>query len=318
MEKVIKETHSSLEIFQAISHTLTALTDLRYRIPSIFPSYAPHIKNPKGYYMLSDLSERVSISNYKYLLAEKLRDGREAPQLLDVFEELNHGISINIEGCALAKYAIVKYIKSPKWTTSEISNIIHPLYEKVTIEYLNSKGVRCAHEVYVKLPRKYRTDNMIERSETFKNNIEQFQNIISIPGSIKLISVDYTYIADFKTLEEKFDKFYQSKDRMLIIVLMGQSEKHIANFRKKLQQATAEDDGSRHLEHVKILTSKEYGVFLGFDGHHAKTFDLYQKLAFSVFSSRRLLFDATLQHNLVARQLEALNEDWINTYLRQS
>ena len=103
---------------------------------------------------------------------------------------------------------------------------------------------------------------------------------------------------------------------MLIIVLLGQSEKHIRNFRKNLQKATDEDDGSKHLEHVKILTSKEYGEFLGFDGHHAKTFDLYQKLAFNVFSSKRLLYDAALQHNLVARELEALNEDWINFYLR--
>ncbi len=104
---------------------------------------------------------------------------------------------------------------------------------------------------------------------------------------------------------------------MLLIVLLGQTEKHIKNFRESLQKATEDDDGSLHLENVKILTSKEYNEFLGFDGHHAKTFELYQKLAFNIFSSKRLLYDAALQSNLVAKELAALNKDWINTYLRQ-
>ncbi|GAG90514.1 unnamed protein product, partial [marine sediment metagenome] len=241
----------------------------------------------------------------------------ESPQLLNVFNKLNFGISKNIEGCSLAKYTIDKYMKTTKFSTSELSNIIHPLYEKVTIDYLNSKGVRCAHEVFVRLPRKFKPDNMIERSDEFRNNIEQFQNIISIPDSIKLISVDYTYTADFDTLAEKFEKFYQSGDRMLVIVLLGASNRKLKNFKEYLQKATNEDKGSKHLEHVKILSLDEYREFLGFDGHYAKTFDLYQMMAFRTFSSKRFLYETALQSNLVAKQLEALNEDWINTYLRQ-
>ena len=316
-KKLIKETYSSLSIFQSISYTLIALTDYRYKFPSHFPPYAPHQKNPKGYYTLSELSEKISPEHYKFLLAKKLRDGRESPQILNVISRLNFGIKRNIDRCVLAKYAINKYMSTAKFSTDEISNIIHPLYEKVTIDYVNSKGVRCAHEVYVKLPRKYHPDNIIERSDNFRNNIERFQNIISIPDSIKLISVDYTYLSEWSKISEKLDKFYQSGDRMLIIVLLGDTAKHATKFRNQLQKATDNDDGSNHLENVKILTSKEYQEFLGFDGHHAKTFDLYQRLAFNVFSSKRLLYDAALQRNLVAKELKALNIDWINTYLRQ-
>ena len=92
---------------------------------------------------------------------------------------------------------------------------------------------------------------------------------------------------------------YQSGDRMLVIVLLGESGRHAKEFRNQLS--------SLHLENVKILTSKEYQEFLGFDGHHAKTFDLYQRLTFNVFSSKRLLYDAALQSNLVAKELRALN-----------
>lgn len=67
----------------------------------------------------------------------------------------------------------------------------------------------------------------------------------------------------------------------------------------KLQNLVEADDGSRHLENVKIITSEQYGEFLGFnnpvlslnDKGFKQRFDNYQELSH--------------------------NEDWMNIYRPQ-
>ena len=98
-------------------------------------------------------------------------------------------------------------------------------------------------------------------------------------------------MSDFKFLSDKFDKHYQSEDRLLIIVLLGQkNDRDIQNINNKLQDSVKEDDGSNHLENVRIITLEEYKDFLGFDGNHAETFDRYQKYSFDIFHSNRLFY----------------------------
>ena len=233
-----------------------------------------------------------------------------------------------MDGCSIAKHTVEKYLTEKKWTPSELGNIIHPIYERLLIEYLESKSVRVSHESFVHHIRNWRVDNIIERKSIkermsgtkskFETNIEAHQNILTIPDSINLITVDYTYMSDFNFIKEKFDKHYQSEDRLLIIVLLGQkNDRDIRNIDNKLQQAISENDGSKHLENVRIITSEQYKEFLGFDGNFEKQFNRYQELSFNLFHSMNLLFEAITQNKHAVSWLEDHDEDWINIYLPQ-
>jgi hypothetical protein len=84
-----------------------------------------------------------------------------------------------------------------------------------------------------------------------------------------------------------------------------------------LQEAISEDDGSRHLENIRILTSKQYGEFLGFDGNFKDIFDHYQDLSFNLFYNIDKLYGAMRIRKDAERWLFGHNEDWIKTYLSQ-
>jgi len=320
--KIIKKTHTSNMVFESICLTLTALTNLRYHIPSIFPRIEFNNKNPKNYYTLNELSVEISAKDSRYLLSDQLKSGAPSLQLYKIISRLDFGIRRNMDGCSHAKYKVNKYLDSKKLSTSEIGNVIHPLYEHLTTVYLKSKSVRVAHESFVHYPRKWRADNIIERRGNFENNIEPLQNIISIPSSIELITVDYTYMSDFQFIAEKFKKHYQSEDRLLIIVLLGQkNDRDIKKINRELQMAVSKDDGSNHLENIRIITSEEYKEFLGFDGNFDEIFNRYQDYAFNIFHSQSLLREAMhlqeyAEHYLEGR-IEDRTEDWIEIYLRQ-
>jgi len=140
--------------------------------------------------------------------------------------------------------------------------------------------------------------------------------------SSELITVDYTYTSDFNLIAEKFKKHYQSEDRLLVIVLLGQkNDRDIQDINKKLQDAVSEDDGSSHLENVRIITSEEYKEFLGFDGNFEEIYNRYQDYAFNIFHSQSKLFEATHLQEYAEHYLKGLKgdgeEDWIKLYLRQ-
>ena len=184
-------------------------------------------------------------------------------------------------------------------------------------------------EKFVSTLRGTKPDNIIERKtieerrsgteSNFEKYIEALQNIIKIPDAINLISVDYTYSSDFEqVIQLKFDKYYQSDDRLLIIVLLGQkNDKDIKKINDKLQKAVKNDDGSRHLENIRILTSEEYGAFLGFDENFEEIFNRIQELAFNIFYSGNFLFEALRQKNQAESWLNGHNEDWIKIYCPQ-
>jgi len=315
--KRIKNTRVSGMKFYSICLTLHALTKLRHQNPANMRQYI-NSKNPKGYYSLSELSTRISSKDYRNHLAETLRDGRAAFQLGNIFDELQVGIDKNIEECSIAKGVIDRYLRSEEFSNSRIGNIIHPLYEQLVIEYLASKNIRCAHEKFVAYPRGFKPDNIIERSDEFRKYIEAHQDVLSIPNSIKLLSVDYTFASSLKFILEKLDKQYQSEDRLLIIVLLGQkSDRNIKSINRELQKAINDDDGSNHLENVRIITSEEYKEFLGFDGNYAKTFNRYQEFSFNVFHSNSLFYEVLRQSRQAENYLKGLNEDWIERYLTQ-
>ena len=129
-------------------------------------------------------------------------------------------------------------------------------------------------------------------------------------------------MSDFKFLSYKFDKHYQSEDRLLIIVLLGQkNDRDIQNINNKLQDAVKEDNGSNHLENIRIIISEEYKEFLGFDGNFEEIYNRYQNYAFNIFHSQSLLYEAMHLHEYAELYLKGLKEDgkedWIKLYLRQ-
>ena len=327
-KEVIKETHTSKKKFEAVCLTLTALTNYRYHIRSDFLQIVRKEKNPKDYFTLNELSAKISPSGNEALLSDQFRYGSASPQLYNIITVLNKGIKRNMEGCFIAKNTIEKYLRSKKWSTSELGMIIHPIYEQLIIEYLKSKGIRVAHEKYVSRLMDTKPDNLIERKSiaerrsgtesNFEKYIEALQNILTIPDAINLISVDYTYSSDLDIILEKFDKDYQSDDRLLIIVLLGQkSDRDIKKINDILQKAISKDDGSRHLENIRIITSEEFGAFLGFDGNFEKIFNRVQELAFNIFHSANFLFEALRQREQAENWLNGQNEDWMQIYCPQ-
>ena len=150
--------------------------------------------------------------------------------------------------------------------------------------------------------------------------IEALQNIITIPDSIDLVLVDYTYSSDFDFIKKKFIKDYQSENRLLIIVLLGQkSDSTMRDINDDLQLAIRQDDGSNHLENIKIITLDEYREFLGFDEiideNFETIFKLYQIYSQLIFSSKNVLYDAIRRSTQANSWLQDRNEDWIRTYL---
>ena len=116
------------------------------------------------------------------------------------------------------------------------------------------------------------------------------------------------------------------EDRFLIIVLLGQkSDATVRTIQDKLQNLVEADDGSKHLENVKIITSEQYAEFLGFnrpslsisDKNFKQRFGYYQSLCLNVFSNIDSLFGALKQNARATRWLAGHNEDWIEIYRPQ-
>ena len=204
---------------------------------------------------------------------------------------------------------------------------------------MESKGIRVAHEKFVSILRGTKPDNTIERKtikerrsgtkSNFEKYIEDRQNVLSIPDAINLIAVDYTYSSEWDlVIKKKLNKLYQSEDRLLIIVLLGQkSDSKMQELNKELQEAVKKDDGSRHLENVRIITSKEYGKFLGFDNsglsindrNFKQRFERYQDLSFNLFHDMDKLFGTIYQNKRAVSWLEGHHayEDWMKIYCPQ-
>jgi len=329
---MIKETHTSKKRFDAICLTLTALTNLRYHISRFFPKYGPSTANPKAYYTLADLSSEISGSDYVGLLRNQLRFGPPSPQLFNIIEMLNLGISNNMDGCSLARHKIEAYLKSKQWTTQEFGFIFHPIYQQFSIEYLELFSIRAAHEKYVTYLENTKPDITIERKSkaerrsgaksNFEVYIEDRQNILTIPDEIILITVDFTYVSDWATLKQKLDKYYQSDDRLLIIVLVGQkSDRTIQKLNDKLKATIKKDDGSNHYENIRIISSEQYGEFLGlgFDRDYERVYEEIQDATFNIFHDVNTLFGAMFLKRQAEWWLSQHNakEDWINIYIPQ-
>jgi len=132
-------------------------------------------------------------------------------------------------------------------------------------------------------------------------------------------------LSDFDLIKKKFFKHYQSEDQLLIIVLTGQkSDRTIQKLNKKLQDAVRDDDGSNHLENIRIITSEQYGEFFGFDfksktklNQFEERFKHYQDLSFNLFHDLDKLFGAIHLSGHTESWLEGHNEDWINIYFPQ-
>ncbi len=273
-----------------------------------------------------------AISGSDGLLRNQLRNGPPSPQLFNIIEMLDFGISKNMDGCFLAKNKILDYLKSKQWTTQEFGYIFHPIHQQFSIEYVESFDIRIVHEKYVTYLEDTKPDLIIERKNkaerrsgiksNFEKYIEDLQNVLRIPDEINLITVDFTYVSDWVILKEKLDKHYQSDDRLLIIVLLGRkSDTTIRKLNDKLKATIKKDDGSNHYENIRIISSEQYGEFLGlgFDRDYERVYEEIQDATFNIFHDVNTLFGAI---DLKRRaewwlQQHEVYEDWINIYIPQ-
>ena len=139
-KELIKDYNMGALRFSALCSVLVGLNKLRMQDPEYLSKNAGQ-RNPKAFYTYSDLSERLSSKNYRQLLMEQLEKDTPSYQLEDIKKDLKIGVKKNIKECSVAINDVNIYLKKEKKTNSRIGNVIHPLYEKITIEYLRSKDI---------------------------------------------------------------------------------------------------------------------------------------------------------------------------------
>jgi hypothetical protein len=277
---VIKDHPAGKLRFDALCLTLAALTKLRFQKPHELAQYICR-SNPKGYYTIGDLSDKLSTS--EQLIARQLRTGNPTFALGQIKKYLLQGIQQNIKLCSEALNEVNFYLNNERPKALDIGNHLHPLYQYLDYRYLYSKGVRSAHEAFIY--RNNRIDTFIERNDNLKE-IEKLQSVVSVPKSIRFYAVDYTVSTDLDHIEEKLDKHYQSDDRYLLIVLLGKKNPDKINKLKDMLESRRRDSTYNNLDHVQILTASEYSEFLDFDGDFKKDFDRYEQFSFEAFRSQ--------------------------------
>ena len=164
--------------------------------------------------------------------------------------------------------------------------------------------------------------NIIRRDLDFRKKIENLQSIITdIPEEIKLITIDYTLTSNSYYIRQKYDKYYQSSDRFLVVVLLGKKNPStVDDLRDELRDLADRDrktnNGRNYYDNIRIITAEEYKKFLGFDGLYAKTYDEVQTLGYTVFEGK---FHDKLREiwEIYSEYLSTFSPNWVNSYLKQ-
>jgi hypothetical protein len=270
-KEMVRDSVQGRSQFKAIAHTLYALTKARLTLPdSILANYKSN-KNPRGFYTLTDLSRSLSGRGYRNLLMEQIKDRRDSVQLaymVDVLQEKSH---LDREACQDAVDVVKAYINDfagksrggSRTRKSYIGDLAHPIFEKIILEFLTSKGVFSDFETLVKIGRNFRTDTSILRDDIYKKTIERFSGLnIKMSEQIKFINIDYTLTMNVAYLIDKCKKFYQDKDSFLLIVCYDDiGSKRLSDINHKIQT----DKGIPYRENIRVVNTDQFKSFLGMD-----------------------------------------------------
>ena len=120
---------------------------------------------------------------------------------------------------------------------SEIGNLVHYIFEYEFLKYLinQNEEIKSFYEIY---PNIYsgdygRVDNAIINNHAFRHNILKNQKVINLSARqikiIKLLLFDYTLSSDRNYIEDKCNKFYQSRHRYLIIISLFRKAYKLSN-----------------------------------------------------------------------------------------
>ncbi|MFX1458877.1 MAG: hypothetical protein ACFFBT_05360 [Promethearchaeota archaeon] len=300
--------------FNIICDILHSLTKLRYQNP-VEVQKSIHNVNRRGFFTYVELNEQAKL--WRTTLGDQLRSGVPSYQLCIIRPLLNEAIKQGINEAKKAKKDLDYYLKEERRNAQQMGKILSPCFEKLTIEYLDSKGgLSTRGQSYpnsLKVP-----DNIILRYDKNRNydirNIED-QSILKIPDELQFISVDYTLASKYKFVFEKLEKAYQSPNKFLIIVLLGhKTDTSIMSLRNKLRKKQIETPDK--YRNVAILTTQEYKQFLGFGGYFEKEFNILDALSFSVFRAggRRSLEGLLTYYSEALNYFDSLDNQWFNRY----
>ena len=290
---LLKNSEAGKLQVKALVKTLSALSRVRFQLQPDRSKYTYIASNPFGIYTLKDLSIDLSEAGYDHLLSEQLRDQRSTVQLLEVGGSLRRGMDLGErtgEACSSAIDAIKDYFAVESFLTKNdlqgAGYVFHDIYESLVYRYLESKDVESDFEVEISPPRKFRIDTLIEVDANFKMIIEK-QFKIKIPDGIKQISIDYTLSSDKEIIKGKCFKSYQSDDRFLLIVLLGDKKaSKITALQNLVDNLKTSEE--LYLEHVNVITAKDLMDFLSVDGYFKKINEQINYLSFNLFDNQYL------------------------------
>jgi len=176
---------------------------------------------------------------------------------------------------------------------SEVGTDLHWIIEYIIIRFLYKKGLNSFYEVIPNIfTGKTTIDTLIIRDGKFKKEIENNQNVISIPPQIKIINIDYYFGSDLNKIRKKTLRNYQGKEKFLIIVVLSTTN--------KIKYPT----DIPYRKNVKILSYKDFSKFIGLNG----TFQEQYKAAINL--ARRYHYNQARQElrNLSSQSAKLIQE----------
>jgi len=145
-----------------------------------------------------------------------------------------------------------------------ISEFAHIVIEYFCLKYLQYRGCHGRHEKI--LEEGSRPDLIIYRNDNFKRNIEPYQNILSILKNVNLkdieeIAIDFTMSLIPANIIRKCFRSYQTKERILFIVLIREDNCVIAQYIQELVNNYTElDEEEKKL--IKVINFDDFLKFL--------------------------------------------------------
>lgn len=291
---LLKNSEAGKRQVKAIVKTLSALTKVRYNLEPDRSKYTLE-SSPFGIYTLLELSKEISGINEK-LISVQLMKQRSTPQFLSLGGLLRRGMDLGLktrERCSIAIEAIKDYFAFESFLSRSdfqgVGYVFHDIYESLVYRYLESKGLESDFEVELSPFRKFRVDTLIQVDENCKNLLKK-QLKINIPEGIKQIVIDYTFSSDGTLIKDKLFKTYQSDDRFLLIVLLGeQKASRVTSLQNTIDRMKNSDiKNKNHLDHVNVIKTKDLWEILGVDGFFQKILEQVDYLSRNIFDSELL------------------------------
>ncbi|MFW9872617.1 MAG: hypothetical protein ACFFG0_05895 [Candidatus Thorarchaeota archaeon] len=151
---------------------------------------------------------------------------------------------------------------------SLVGTKLHPILELLFVNFMNKYNCSSYFEISPNLSSLRRVDNSVVRDANFKKFIETRQHIVKMPEIIQIINVDYTIGSMKRKIKSKLNKGYQGKEKLLIIVYLGNSQ-------KKFQIPNE----IPYAKHIRILNKEEFAHFVGYSRNALAEYNYIVNLA---------------------------------------